>query len=85
VLAADYAALAARDHLPKATAVYSFYPGRKPIGGHWTSSVPLSDLAKIPADTQLSVFAGATTRRPARGRRAGSSPARPPCRRAPSA
>ncbi|MCW3066073.1 MAG: hypothetical protein JWN32_3245 [Solirubrobacterales bacterium] len=60
VLAADYAALAARSHLPPARVVYSVYPGRKPIGGHWTSEVPLADLATMPAATQLTEHAGAT-------------------------
>jgi acetyl esterase/lipase len=60
MLAADYAAVAAAEHLPPARTVYSVYPGRKPIGGHWTSQVPLSDLSRIPAETELTVLAGAT-------------------------
>ena len=59
-LAADYAAVAASEHLPPASAVFSYYPGQKPIGGGWTSEVPLADLSKIPASTTIHAFAGTT-------------------------
>ncbi|MCW3066074.1 MAG: hypothetical protein JWN32_3246 [Solirubrobacterales bacterium] len=57
-LAADYAALAAKEHLPPARAVFSVYPGVRLAG--WHDSIPVSDLSQIPSTTKVVVLAGAT-------------------------
>ena len=58
-LAADYAAVAAREGLPPARDVLIIYPGRAIRG---TNGIPPSDLSQIPADTRLVVMVSAADR-----------------------
>ena len=54
-LAADYAAVASRQGLPRPRAVYVVYPGRAIIG---TPGIPQADLRRIAPATRLLVLAG---------------------------
>ena len=58
VLAADYAATAEQQGLPRARAVLAIYPGRIIRSGQ--EPIPLLDLSDIPSATRLVVMASAT-------------------------
>ena len=55
-LAADYAAIAEAQQLPRPRAVFAVYPGRAIIG---TPGIPAADPARIAPSTRLLVLAGA--------------------------
>ena len=55
-LAADYAATARAQRLPRPQAVFAVYPGRAIIG---TRGIPAADPRRIPPDTRLLALAGA--------------------------
>ena len=55
VLAADYAAVAAAEGLPRARSVLIVYPGSAIRGS--ATGIPSTDLSQIPADTRLVVMA----------------------------
>lgn len=73
-MAADYAAVASAEGLPRPLAVYAVYPGRRIIG---TPGIPAEDPARIPGSTRLVVLAGASDvivgQQPARELRAGAT------------
>jgi acetyl esterase/lipase len=56
MLSADYAAVAAKQKLPPAKAVFAFYPGVKLPA--WPDAIPVSDMTAIPASTSLTVYVG---------------------------
>lgn len=58
-LAADYAAVAAREKLPPARGILAIYPGRAIRG---TNGIPPADLSQIPAGTRLVVMVSAADR-----------------------
>ena len=55
-LAADYAAVANAQRLPRPRAVFAVYPGRAIVG---TSGIPAADPGRIAPSTRLLVLAGA--------------------------
>ena len=58
ILAANYAAVAAREDLPRAIAILAIYPGR--IIRATSQPIPQADLSQIPSRTRLVVMASPT-------------------------
>ena len=56
-LAADYAAVAPAQRLPRPIAVFAAYPGRRIRG--YPGGIPQADLGRIPSATYLTALAGA--------------------------
>ena len=56
-LAADYAAVARSERLPRPVAVFAVYPGRRILG--YPRGIPEADPGRIPASVRLTVLAGA--------------------------